>query len=208
MSNSVIGNEEYRELMRKQATLTLKAMFWIFIAMGIAIAVGGLSILLTEDNNDWIPMIIIAGCLITVSIVLAVVSLKSRNKTYTNIYFEQYVDYQTTGTKIPLYRIISTGKSSQTIYMVLDIVDGIYKLYDIRRKKLKLYFEDSESNIRVKFFYKTRHGLDIIKPRIQFFVSGKKYSLYGMAEVNDLFLNFLKNEGLNYEVQTGRAKSL
>jgi hypothetical protein len=208
MSNTIISNEEYRELMRKQMMLTFKVMFWIFLIMGILLAFGGVAMLVIENDEEWIAMMVPAGIMIVVSVVSGIAILNYKNKPFSNYAYEQYVAYETTGTKVPLYRVVSNGKSSQTIYMLLDIVDGTFKLFDIKRNKLKLYFEGKESDIRVKFFYKTKHGLDMIKTKVQFFVNEKKYNVFGMAEVNDLFLTFLKNEGLQYQVQLGREKRM
>jgi|LGOV01.1.fsa_nt_gb hypothetical protein len=207
MNNSIIPYEEYRELLKKQQVLGLKVMIGIFLITSTLMIAGGLYMYFIADD-EWFILMIPAGIMLVISIIFMFVIKNYRSKPYNPFTFEKYKEYETTGTKVPLYRVVSTGKSSQTIYMLLDISEGSYKLFDIRRKALKSFFESSTANVRVKFFYKLKNGLEVIKPRIHFFVNGKKYSLFGYPEVNDQFLDYLKNEGLKYEVQIGRNKSI
>jgi len=207
MNNSIINIEEYRELLRKQTALSLKAVFWIFLFVGIFMSTISF-VLYMEEESHWLFMMIPAGILYILSIVIIKLIKNMKNKEYTNIYFEQYVKYETEGIKIPLFRVVSTGKSSQTISMLLDITNGIYKLFDIKKNKMELYFESDESRITTKFFFKNKNGLDIIKGKIQFLVDKKKYTFLGYQDVNDLFLNYLRNEGLKYNVQIGRHEKL
>ncbi|MBI9009065.1 MAG: hypothetical protein JEZ05_03460 [Tenericutes bacterium] len=206
--SSIIPNEEYRELLLKQQLLSLKVMVGIFFIIGLPMVVGAFAMQASGEDEGFLVLLIIGSLMVLLSIIVFIVQNKSKSKTFEPYYYQKFVAYETEGTKVPLYRVVSNGKSSQIIYMLLDIEEENYKLFDIQRKGVKLYFEAKASNAYVKFFYKIKNGLEVMKPKILFVVNGKKKYVYGNVEVNDIFLGFLKNAGLKYELQIGRNKEL
>jgi hypothetical protein len=208
MNSSIIPYEEYRELLRKKQVLNFKGMIIMFLIMSIVMIGISAEMHFIENDKKWYFMLIAAGILLVICIICMFFLKTYNTKPFSPFYFEKYKNFESTETKLPMYRVVSSGKSSQTIFMILDISNDMYKLYDIGKKTEKLFLEVKTSNTCVKFYHKLKNGLEVMKPKVQFLVNGKKYNLYGYTEVNDLFVNYLRNKGLKYEVQIGRNKSI
>ena len=200
--NTIINDRTYETLLR--ASVKKGYILVSYILYGVALLQIGISLIVTGLDIDgfletgvWflIPMTF----LILIGAIFTYMAKKVDRSSTPHFSYEPYVHFQTRGTKAPLYRIINYGKHSETVYELLELDGDMIKLFDIRRKKLHLHIEALKEETTFKFFFKQKQGLEVIKTKIQLVINGKKRTVFGLKEVNERLLQFLKNEGYNVE---------
>lgn len=201
--NSIINIEEYRELLRQHKVKELLTATYIFLVVAIIELIIAVVISLSEENGFFeagIYMLIPFGLIFILFLITYFVYRNTMNKPFDSFVFQAYKDYEPKGVKIPLYRVVSTGNSSQTIFMLMDIHGDEFDLFDVRKKSLKPYLTGSMKDLTFKFFYKDKRGIEYLKPKLFLLTSRKTYRIQGMVEVLDRLIVYVKSEAYNLEI--------
>ena len=200
--NTIISNNEYAELLKTKAKRDMKLALLIMSISNLFFIGMMFYIIKFEQANfseDAVFLLIPIGMFLLISIFILIYIKKIDTKASPHFSYDKYIEYEEEGTKIPLYRVINYGKSSEIVYLLLILNEGEIKIFDIRKKGLVPYLEGNELNTSFKFYFTMKHGMEIMKPKIDIFIQGKKKRVFGIKEINEKLLNYLKAEGYKYE---------
>lgn len=200
--NTIITNEDYRNILRNQKIREYKVVIWIMICVGFFMLIQGAVIGWTTTDEFltiFIWFLIPLGIMFGLAFVFYFLMKKTQRNPFESKIYQNYVDYQTDGTKIPLYRVINYGKSSETVNMILDINEDRYMFYDVRRKKMKQYLSCKSDELIFHFFYKNRQGIETLKKKLHLEINGSTKRIFIMREIGEKFIPFLKAEGYKYQ---------
>ncbi len=196
--NTIISKFEYENLFKKSLTkqyilsgvilslcgiLTMVVLIWLIPSM--------------QDPDVFISVIIViasGASLIVGGIGLYVYGKYISKKDIHHYAFDQYIDYETEGTKVPVFRILQYGKNSKSVYGIMDLIDERIIIYDVLKHHQKLFLEAKKSDTVFTFYAKTKNDITCMKEKIDIHVNGKKYRIYGFKSVNKNLVSHLKIE--------------
>lgn len=202
--NTIISTYEYKELLIKHVKRNL--YIGMYSMIGVAILEGAIlfpTLSMTgvfESQSARTFFLLIPALFLLVALILYIIARRVEHREITHYSLPHYENFESEGTKVPLYRLTQNGKNQETVYIILELYADHVHLYDIRRKKVKKFLDTYKTNTVFKFYYKTKSDEDIIKEKIDLMASDRKYRIYGFKSVNSKLISFLQAEGYRIEI--------
>lgn len=203
MMKDIISQEDYRELIRKAHMKEFKLIAIILGGSGLFLAIFFFILSLSIDDFSDVKyyLMIPPFGLFVIAFILYAHAKNINIKDVPHFSYDQYISYQSQGTKIPIFRVKNYGNNSETIYCLIDILDDTINIYDHRKKGLKPYLSFRKDQVEFEFFYKNKQGLEIIRKKVNMIVNQKKYRIYGFRQVNLHFIDFLRSENFKIRIK-------
>lgn len=201
--NDIISNQEYRELLR--ASIKKNYMSVLYVMIGVAVFYGLLSIVISvliseEESFNGLWFLIPGAIFLVIGYVFYHLAKRVDNKNSPHFSYDQFVEYKASGTKIPMYRMVNYGNNSQTIYLLMDLENQEFTIYDHKKKGLKVYKKGNQNNTQFKFYYKSKDGFDIIKKYVDIIIDGRKTRVMGYPQINENMIDICQVEGYQVHI--------
>ncbi len=125
--NTIISKYEYDALLRKHLKRNLysSSLALILIAL-LEFIVIWLVLTFTDDLSEGIDrwfILLLPVVFLIISLFLYIAAKRIDRKEVAHFSFTLYDEYESEGTKVPLYRIVQRGKNSESIYTMMILYE-------------------------------------------------------------------------------------
>ncbi len=199
--DTIVSANQYDVSIResiKKGRITL-----VYVFLGISLVELLIGLFLSGFSTEGfmeigIYFLIPVAILLVIAIVFYFLARNVDKADFVHFTYDKYKNYKENNFKHPTFRIRHYGRTSETIYQIMELDQDNVKIIDVRKTKDEDFIDAKKKDVVFQFIPTTNNGLYPFRAKIVLRISGKIVIIYSFKEYNEKLYNYLKKEG--YEV--------